>query len=47
MKDVLLNHLNGLLEVKKVFNRISELSKSMANVVITLVASAGFDGSTG
>ena len=47
MKDVLLNHLNGLLEVKNVFNRISELSKSMANVVITLVASAGFDGSTG
>ena len=47
VKDVLINHLNGLLEVKKVFNRISELSKSMANVVITLVASAGFDGSTG
>ena len=47
MKDVLLNHLNGLLEVKNVFKRISELSRSMAKVVITLVASAGFDGSTG
>ena len=47
MKDVLLNHLNGLLDVKHVFERISELSKSMANVVITLVASSGFDGSTG
>ena len=47
MKDVLLSHLNGLLQVKNVFKRISELSKSMAKVVITLVASAGYDGSTG